>query len=428
MKVLLVNPNRYKSPPVPPIGLEYISACLEGEGHKAEILDLCFSEDLYKDIDDAVISFDPDITGITVRNVDSVLYHTNEFFLDEIKDIVNHVKSKHRLKVIIGGTGISTNPERILEYLNADFAIVGPAENRINYLLNGIHDSKNIKRIYHGQYRTGIPCFRKSTKIDYKKYYDAGGIAGFETHKGCSSSCVYCLEANSKVSYKSIEDVISEIKSFVDIGYNHFHLCDSEFNENLTYSVKFCTALKNAGMDIKWTVYMKPGNNNKKLFRLMKDAGVYLITLSVDSWQKQPVYWSGIEKFISGAKSCGLKIAVDFLTGFPYEDEDKVLWYLDLFRQIQPDSVGVNTYIRLYKSLQITDIILSDMKLKDNLLGTTDDRTFVKPVFYNHISAEKLKQLLNGDDLFRIEGLEKGVNYTRVGKVNSKHKIVSSRQ
>jgi hypothetical protein len=33
MKVLLTNPNRYKSPPVPPLGLEYISGPLEDKGH-----------------------------------------------------------------------------------------------------------------------------------------------------------------------------------------------------------------------------------------------------------------------------------------------------------------------------------------------------------------------------------------------------------
>jgi hypothetical protein len=413
-KVLLVNPNRYESPPVPPIGLEYIAACLEEKGHRAEIIDICFSEDLYKDIDDAVISFKPDILGITVRNVDTVLYHTNEFFLDEIRDIVNQVKSRHGLKVIIGGTGISTGPEGILEYLDADFAIAGPAEDNIHEVLNKIQGKESKKKIFQGKYIASTSCCRRPAMVDYKKYYEAGGIAGFETHKGCTSSCVYCLEAKSKVSFKNIENVISEIKSFVDIGYNHFHLCDSEFNESLEYSVELCTALKKSGMDIKWAVYMKPGNYNKKLFRLLKDTGVYIITLTVDSWHKNHSYWSGIEKFISDAKSSGLKLAVDFLTGFPYEDADKLVWSLDLFRRCKPDSVGVNTYIRLYKSLMITNIILKDRKLRENLLGNTDDRTFLKPVFYNHINTDKLKQLINGDTLFRIEGIEKGVNYTRV--------------
>jgi hypothetical protein len=49
-----------------------------------------------------------------------------------------------------------------------------------------------------------------------------------------------------------------------------------------------------------------------------------------------------------------------------------------------------------------------------NILGNTDDRTFVKPVFYNKIDTEKLKQLIGGEKLFRIEGLEKVVNYVRI--------------
>ena len=73
---------------------------------------------------------------------------------------------------------------------------------------------------------------------DYKKYVDSGGVLGFETHKGCSSSCVYCLEANSKVVFKRPEDVVEEIKHFTDLGYTHFHLCDSEFNESLEYYSK----------------------------------------------------------------------------------------------------------------------------------------------------------------------------------------------
>ena len=413
MKILLINPNSYKSPPVPPIGLEYISASLEGRGHSAEIIDLCFSDAFQEDIDRAVISFKPDIVGITVRNVDTVLYHTNEFFLDHIKDIINYIKRSHGLKIIIGGTGVSANPKGILEYLNADCAIVGPAEDTIHEVLKNLQGSDHRQKLYHGKYK-GTPCPRKPLKIDYKKYSDAGGLIGFETHKGCSSSCVYCLEANSRVSFKNIPDVLEEIKSFKDIGYDRFHLCDPEFNENLEYASDFCTALKKTGLGIKWAAYMKPVNFNKNLFRSLKESGVYLITLSMDSWKKCNLYWSDYEKFVFGAKAHGIKIAVDFLTGFPNEKDDSISEHLDLLRRPLPDTIGVNTYIRLYKSLAITKIILNDPTFKDNLLGNTDDRTFVTPVFYNHIDTDKLSRMIQGDQIFRIEGLEKGVNYSRV--------------
>ncbi|MEW6109774.1 MAG: cobalamin-dependent protein [Nitrospirota bacterium] len=415
MKVFLINPNRYKAPPVPPIGLEYISASIERGGHSAEMLDLCFTEDAYKDLDSAVAAFSPDIAGITVRNIDTVLYQTNEFFLDEIREIVGHIKSGHGLKVIIGGTGVSANPEGVLDYLGADFVIDGPAEGNIIECLNEICNPASKRRIYNGRYYPRTKCSRTIEKTGYRKYFENSGIAGFETHKGCSSSCAYCIEANTRVVFKDPEDVVSEVRGIVDMGYSHFHLCDSEFNEDLDYSIEFCNALKKAGMGIKWAVYMKPANFNRKLFSLMKDTGVYLITLTVDSFRKCPMYWSDTEKIVFNAKAAGIKIIVDFLAGFPYEEEDVLLECLDLLRRVQPDSVNINTYIRLYKSLYITRIIMNDAKLKENLLGSTEDDSLIKPVFYNHLTTDRLRELIKGEKIFHIEGFEKTVNYSRVG-------------
>jgi tRNA A37 methylthiotransferase MiaB len=419
MKVLLINPNRYKAPPVPPLGLEYVSGSLEEKGHAVEIVDLCFSENLYKDLDDAIESFRPDVTGITVRNVDTVLYHTNEFFLDEIRNIITYIKTNCGLRVIAGGTGVASNPGGILKYLGADFIVAGPAESTICEVLDKLQTHVD-GRVFYGILSGKGTCPRATDKIDYGRYRDAGGILGFQTHKGCSSSCVYCLEANSRVSFRNIPDVIREIKGFVDSGFDHFHLCDSEFNESLEYATDFCDALKKSGIRIRWAVYMKPSNFNRQLFRLLKDIGVYLITLSVDSWKKCEQYWSDFEKFIFGVKAHEIGIAVDFLTGFPYEKKEEILQYLDILRRPLPDSVGINTYIRLYQSLQVTNIIRSDPKLGDHLSGCTDDDTLLKPVFYNHIHTDALKEMIDGDPLFRIEGPEKGVNYTRIKAVKSK--------
>lgn len=414
MRVLLINPNRYKSPPVPPIGLENVAGTLEGSGHRAEILDLCFSDSPFGDIDKAVVEFKPDIVGITVRNVDTVLYQTNEFFLADIRDIVSHIRQLCGLQVILGGSGMATDPESVLEYLGADYAVAGPAEGCIDELLADIGRGENMgQKIHSRKYRYDISCPRKADKIDYGKYVEHGGIAGFDTHKGCSSSCVYCIEANTRVSFKSIQDVVGEVRQLVDAGCKRFHLCDSEFNEDLDYALDFCSSLTKEGLGIDWALYMKPANYNKKLFRLMKDSGVSLITLTVDSWKKCPLYWTDIEKMIFLAKSSGLKIVVDFLCGFPYEEEDTLLFYLDLFRRVRPDSVGINTYIRLYRKLQITDIILRDGSLRKNLIGYRDDGNLVMPVFYNHLKPERLGELIAGEPLFRIEGLEKGVNYSR---------------
>ena len=414
MNILLINPNRFKSPPAPPIGLEYINGCLEEYGHKIKIVDLCFSDNVYKDLDTALTSFSPDIAGITIRNVDSVLYPDNEFYLDEIKEIVYYLKSSHKLKVLLGGTGLLVNPQAVLDYLGADYAFVGPAEEELHGFLMKMGNSLPAQKIYYGHCKPGFSCPRQSSSIDYDKYYQMGGIAGFETHKGCSSSCIYCLEANSRVTFKRPEDIVREIRGFADAGHNHFHLCDPEFNEDLDFALDFCNALKLSGMGLRWAVYMKPANYNRKLFRLMKETGVYLITLTVDSFNKCSMYWSDVEKIVFNARSNNISLAVDFLAGFPYEEESVLLDCLDLFRRVQPDVVNINTYIRLYKTLRVTQTIIKDSTLQPYLLGAADDSSMIRPVFYNHISDKRLEELISGDKIFKIAGREKGVNYSNV--------------
>jgi hypothetical protein len=132
------------------------------------------------------------------------------------------------------------------------------------------------------------------------------------------------------------------------------------------------------------------------------------------------MYWSDIEKFVFHAKSNGIFLAIDFLTGFPYEDEKVLTDCLDLFRRVQPERVNINTYIRLYESLQITKIIKRDRSLLPYLLGATDDASMIKPVFYNHVDAQRLKELIQGDAFFRIAGEDKGVNYCTLQKEKPK--------
>jgi len=413
MKILLINPNRFLCPPVPPIGLEYLSACLVRDGHDVRMLDLTFCDNTETVIDEAISGFMPDIAGVTIRNVDSVLFQDNEFYLDGIRSIIRRLKVLHGLKVVIGGAGVMVGPEDILDYLGADYVIAGPGEGIITELLAAVQGGQAMKKVWRGYFRPNLSCSRNTSAIDYQKYYDAGGIAGFETHKGCSSSCIYCIEANSPVAFKRPGDVVEEIRGFVEKGITHFHLCDAEFNEDLDHAIAFCTALRQECVNMQWALYMKPANYNQKLFRLMKETGVDLITLTIDSFRKCPLYWTDAEKIIFNAQANGIRIVVDFLTGFPYEEPDLLAWCIDFFRRLQPDRVNINTYIRLYKPLMLTKIIEKDEALAAHVLGNRDNKTMLLPQFYNQVTPERLKGLVSGDKLFRIEGNEKGVNYMR---------------
>ncbi|MFX0030612.1 MAG: cobalamin-dependent protein, partial [Candidatus Hermodarchaeota archaeon] len=127
LKILLVNPNRFHSPPVIPIGLEYLVTALEKHNHDVEILDLCFSDTPEKDLDEFLCNKTFDIVGFTIRNIDSAIYFNNDFFLPDVKSLVQCVREQ-KIPTVLGGSGFSAMPNEILDFLKADYGIIGPGE------------------------------------------------------------------------------------------------------------------------------------------------------------------------------------------------------------------------------------------------------------------------------------------------------------
>ena len=72
MRVLLINSNRFKQPwPVIPFGLCCVASAVEEAGHEVKFLDLCFSRNPTRDIGQTVETFDPDVVGVSIRNIDN---------------------------------------------------------------------------------------------------------------------------------------------------------------------------------------------------------------------------------------------------------------------------------------------------------------------------------------------------------------------
>ncbi|MFC1769969.1 B12-binding domain-containing radical SAM protein [Nitrospirota bacterium] len=408
-RVLLVNPNQYQHPPVMPLAIEYLAHTLTQEGIEVKVLDLCFSEDIKKDINSALDCYCPDAVGVSVRNVDSVLYPDTEFFLPLTKEIISTIREYTAAPIIIGGSAMSSGAEDILEFLGADIAIHGPGEKTLANIIN--HDNLNALKgkVIQGE-TPQSQCPKRVIAVDPEKYISGGGIAGFETHKGCSAGCTYCIESDTRVVYRNAVDVVQEIKSLVAQGMTHLHLCDSEFNENLELSTLFLKELINADISIKWAVYMRVGHYNEEMFRLLKQSGAYLVTLSVDTLDMSQRYWDSVREMIDLCKGNGIDVAVDLLAGFPEEQDGALKKAIDHFREVRPKEVVINTTIRLAKTMPMTKTILENDKHSEFLINANAP-TLLEPVFYRRVTGDDIRSLANGDKMFRVAGESKGVNY-----------------
>lgn len=416
-KILLINPNTYQSPPVIPIGLEYLISSLKKHNNHCDILDLTFSEKPLEKIKDKLNNKNHDIIGFSIRNIDSCLFFNNEFFLGKFKEMIACIKN-YNIPIILGGSGFSASPEEILDYLKCDFGIMGPGEVAFSYFLKLWESNQLNKRIING-WEYGLDDeleILRAEKIEYNPYIENDGIVGFSTHVGCSNNCPYCIEANTKVYYRKIEKIVKEITFLTAKGYNNFHLCDSEFNESLDFSKEFCKAVIEKSQNFKWALYMKPYPYDEELFSLLSKSNASLITLSVDSdenIQSENLYsYNDLEKIIKYCKKYDIELAIDLLTGYPGESVESTKKVIRFFKENRPKTVGINFYYRLMKNTKVTQLIEKNPAMQKRLTRPyAKQENYLNPIFYSQYSKEDMEKLIGKDKLFKIPGITPGVNY-----------------
>ncbi len=417
LKILLINPNMMKTPPVIPLGLEYLINALRKHDYNAEILDLCFCTFPEKELKKRLQGGSPDIIGITIRNIDSSLYYNNEFYLPEIKRLIKIIK-EFSIPIILGGSGFSAMPREILQYLDGNYGIMGPGEVVFPEFLR-LWRTKQLKgKIFNG-WNYGLDnelVHLRGSDVNYTDYIYNKGIIGFRTHLGCQNHCPYCIEANKKIILEEIPNIIEELKSLIDQGFDHFHLCDSEFNNDLNYSLNFCKALKKSQLKIKWTLYMKPTPFNEDLIRLLSETNAYLITLTVDSDERiqslNNYSYDDLIRFISFCNKYRIQLAIDLLTGYPYEPLESTERVIGFFKKYCPTRVSIGYYYRLTNNTPLTSLIKKDLALQARLTRRiSENEDFLTPIFYSQYSQEKIETLIAGDELFTIAGTVLKVNY-----------------
>jgi hypothetical protein len=127
MRVALVNTNRI-TPPVAPIGLDYVAEALSAAGHEADILDLCWEERWEPAIARFLGGGEYGLIGVTVRNTDDCSFATRESFLPTLSSMVECIRKHTGAPIVLGGVGFSIMPEAVLTQCGADAGIWGEGE------------------------------------------------------------------------------------------------------------------------------------------------------------------------------------------------------------------------------------------------------------------------------------------------------------
>jgi anaerobic magnesium-protoporphyrin IX monomethyl ester cyclase len=422
MKVALVNTNRYLAPPVIPVGLEYLIVPLERHGHEVVICDLAFASDPQKDLVSFLDAEHPEVIGFTVRNIDNVLFHRNDFFLDEIAGLIDITRQCSGAPVVAGGTSTLCSVEGLREYLAVDCLIAGPGEEAFPAVVEALSDGAPLPGSVDG-WRAGIApgtVHSRGLLIDYQPYLEGGNPAGLEFRKGCDWSCGFCVERRRPILRREIDAVVAEAGALAAAGVEMFFLCDSEVNLDLNDTKDLLRAVADAETGLKWSGYFRPVPFDREMARLAEGSGCTDLTLSANSWdlsEADGAYGAReVREFMALCNKAGIKVAVDLLVGYPGENISTVESAIELFATLGPETVAVNEFIRLYENTPAASLSLSPENA-GNIIGDMDGNTsMLKPVFFSCVERRWLSDRISVEPNFVLADAERTVNYLRLSE------------
>ncbi len=432
MKILLISANREKMPfPVFPLGLAYLAKGLREEGHQIDVMDLCFSQEVSVDLQSILYRFQPDLIGISLRNLDNLTYPTSVSYLKEVGEVIGICRQCGSSRLVIGGSGYSLAPKELLQHLDVDFGIVGEGEEIFLQLVRNLEKNESLYPSPHLLIKEkSFPPWVEGARVsplqrpdrslfETHRYLEEGGMGNIQTKRGCPFSCIYCtypLLEGKKVRLRKTEEVVDEIQRLVEEEVDYLYFVDDIFNYPPSFAEALCREMVRRKVDVKWSAFVHPAFLNETLLQRMKDAGCVGIEFGTDSGSPRMLenYKKSFtqEDIIRSSKLCStlqINQCHYLLFGGPGEDEETIEESFQLMDQLDPTAAIAMLGVRIYPGTELERISGSQGILHP-------DSNLIYPHFYvSPALGDRLSKMIQEKALARkrwiVPGLE--INITK---------------
>ena len=401
MRVLLISVNTEQiNMAVLPLGLACIAAASQQAGHRVKFVNLMSRQNMNEEIEQTIHAFEPEVIGISVRNIDDQVMNDPTFLLDLVREVVKECRNLSRSPIVLGGAGYSIFPREVLEYLDADFGIQGEGEAVFVSLLNEIARGGEPRKIpgvlVRGAAEISPPRRIKSLDLlplplpnvlmgSSDAYGSEEVWLPFQTRRGCPMNCSYCSTAAIEgqiIRKRSPAKVVESLASFAAAGFDRFFFVDNTFNLPPSYAKELCQRLVAAKLSISWRCILYPHRIDEALIAKMAEAGCKEVSLGFESGsikmlrsmnkKFEPEEVRHISKLL---KKYGVRTMGFLLLGGPGETKETVEESFSFADSLQLDSMKMTVGIRIYPHT-----LLARIALREGIIRSIDDLLF--PQFY----------------------------------------------
>jgi len=339
MKILLISANTLKVPyPVYPIGLDHVAASIHGR-HRVRIEDLNVLEDI-GGLADSIREFEPDLIGISLRNIDNTDTTDPVGFIGGYRTVMETVRQVSTAPVVLGGSGFTLFPRRVLAELGADFGIVGEGE-RLNLLIDALESGQDpnglpglilpdAEEIPFPAPWTGERKLRPGYQATHLSWYlKHSAMLNLQTKRGCPFRCIYCtypLIEGRTLRLVAPSDAAATALALESSGARYLYITDSSFNADINHSLEVARAFKKAGLTIPWGAFFTPLTLPDGYFETLAEAGLKHVEFGTDSLSDAVLRFYGkpftvdqVSAAHEAALAAGRHVAHYFLLGGPGE-------------------------------------------------------------------------------------------------------------
>lgn len=322
------------------------------------------SKPIWREIKLTVAEYRPTVVGISAKTQN---FRSACLIAKLVKEINNQII------VIVGGPHPSMVGVEVLNCPDIDICVRGEGENTIVELLDAIANQKPFDNIQGIIYKKddrvvenpprefikdldSLPFphqYASELLKDYNKYPITAFRSIFAI-RGCPYNCFFCGSRkiwSRRVRFRSVENVIEEIKALQKKGLKAVHFDDDTFGVNKQYIQDLCNAIIKRCPGLKWSCELHVNLVDEPTICLMKKSGCYSIQIGIESGNNEILKKIRknftIEKAISACKIIKkhkIKLEAFFMVGFPWETEDTLNDTILTVKRIPCDAVTYSIF------------------------------------------------------------------------------------
>ncbi len=407
MKVALVGPKWHaKVNSYPSLGLGYLAAIAEQEGHRVAIFDMGLRPQ--KPIADEVkeiAAWQPDVIGFTSMTTS---YRSVEESVAMLKAALGVA-----VPIIIGGPHATALPELTLQNPHIDFLAYGEGEyifrDWLRQISAGTTDWSSIAGLWYkdaagniiqGEERALIPDldelpFPARHLFDLKAYplYAPNGqhMITVLSSRGCPYHCSFCFKGIVGRTYRqrSPQNIVAELRQLInDYDVRNFYFEDDLFTINVKRLEAILDYFIEQSLDVRWQCLARVDRVNPDLLKKMHRAGCRQIHFGIESGNPEilkrtakHINLDQVRQAIDWAEDAGIMSKGYFILGLPGDND-----------QTMNETIEFAASLRLSEAMFSIATPMPGTELWEELVrknpATAYNADFTKSYYYNSYTSE----------------------------------------